>query len=416
MRKNAGNTPDSGLQDGTRRRFMRAAAGLGGLALLGRSGLGGAAGNVELPFANGRRALIAYPQKRPLMLMTSRPVQLETPFELFDQNVFTPNDAFFVRWHLSGMPTTVDPQSFRLKVHGRVKTPLTLSLGDLRQQFEPVEIAAVCECSGNSRGFFDPRVPGGEWGNGAMGNARWKGARLREVLDKAGVQADAVQTRFNGLDTGPLPQTPDFIKALDMDVARGEDVLLAYEMNGEPLPLLNGFPLRLVLPGWFGTYWVKMLNDVEVISEQDQNFWMSTAYRIPDNPCGCVPPGTKPEKSIPINRLTVRSFITNLVQGARLRAGHPQAVRGIAFDSGFGIRTVLLSTDGGKSWSETRLGRDYGPYSFRGWEASFTPRAGRHSLMSMAINRIGETQRATGRWNPGGYLRNVLESIQVQAS
>ena len=154
------------------------------------------------------------------MLLTSRPVQLETPMALFDDGVITANDAFFVRWHLSVVPTEIDPAAFRLKVRGRVKTPLELTLESLEKDFDPVEITAVCQCSGNSRGLFDPRVPGGQWGNGAMGNAVWKGARLRDILDKAGLEADAVQVTFNGLDEGPLPEVPDFIKALDLDLAR----------------------------------------------------------------------------------------------------------------------------------------------------------------------------------------------------
>ena len=187
--------------------------------------------------------------------MTARPVQLETPFSYFDEmgaatgdNVFTPNDAFFVRWHLAGVPTTVDGAAFRIKVHGLVKEPLSLGVADLQKNFEPVEIAAVCQCSGNSRGLFNPRVAGGEWGNGAMGNALWKGVRLRDILNKAGIAAGAVQVRLNGAEVPVLPATPDFIKALDMDVALGEDVIVAYQMNGAELPILNGYPVRLIVP------------------------------------------------------------------------------------------------------------------------------------------------------------------------
>ncbi len=279
-----------------------------------------------------------------------------------------------------------------------------------------MELAAVCECSGNSRGLFTPRVPGGQWANGAMGNALWKGARLRDVLSKAGIEADAVQVRFNGLDRPVMPQTPDFIKALDMDVALSEDVLLAYEMNSQPLPLLNGYPLRLVVPGWYATYWVKMLNDVEVLNQEDQNFWMKTAYRIPADPCGCVEPGRNPAKTVPINRLTVRSFVTSVAEGAQVRGGHPLMVHGIAFDAGGGILRVLFSSDGGKHWADATLGKDYGKYSFRPWSAAFKPERGSsYELMSVAINGLGETQRLTPRWNPGGYLRNVVENVRIRA-
>jgi len=407
--------PKSPSPDISKRAFLRGAVALGGMALVGRHAL--ADETLTLPFENGTRQLMKYPQKRPLIVMTSRPVQLETPFTYFDNKVFTPNDEFFVRWHLSEIPTSIDPATFRLAVRGRVKQPLSLSLDELKKNFETVEIAAVCQCAGNSRGLFTPRVPGGQWANGAMGNALWKGVRLKEVLNKAGVEADAVQVRFDGLDGPAIPQTPDFIKALDMDVALGDDILLAYEMNGEPLPLLNGYPLRLVAPGWYATYWVKMLHDIEVINRVDQEFWMKTAYRIPADPCGCVEPGKAPAKTIPINRMTVRSFITHPAIDGKITAGKNERVRGIAFDSGYGIKRVLFSSDGGQNWKETTLGKDHGKYSFREWSTEFrVSNKGEHRLVSLAINGIGETQRDIPVWNPGGYLRNVPEYVSVRAA
>ena len=375
-----------------------------------------AANIIELPLANGERPLIAYPQKRPLIVLTSRPVQLETPMSVFNDSVMTPNDAFFVRWHLAGMPTTMDISAFWITVHGLVNTPQQVRVADLRTEFEAVEIAAVCECAGNSRGFFSPRVPGGQWANGAMGNALWKGARLRDVLAKAGVKDGAVQVRLDGADVPVVSASPDFIKAIDMDLAMNPDVILAYEMNGADLPLLNGYPVRLVVPGYYGTYWVKMLNDIEVIGEADQNFWMKTAYRIPADACGCQKPG-ETVKTVPINRLTVRSFITSVGDGARVQAGRQLTVKGIAFDSGYGIDKVLFSSDGGQRWSQGALGKNYGRYSFRPWEARFTPQTGSYTLASLAINTIGEAQRFNNPvWNPGGYLRNVVETIRISAS
>ncbi len=421
MKKASSGTPDvrAGLPaDERRRRLIRLMGLAAGVGLMGGRSLAAlAADSMTLPFANGTRSLVTYPQKRQLMLLTSRPVQLETPMALFDESVITANDAFFVRWHLSVVPTEIDPAAFRLKVRGRVKTPLELTLESLEKDFDPVEITAVCQCSGNSRGFFDPRVAGGQWGNGAMGNAVWKGARLRDILDKAGLEADAVQVTFNGLDEGPLPEVPDFIKALDLDLARHPDTIVAYRMNGEALPVLNGFPIRLVVPGYYATYWVKMLADIEVIPKVDDNFWMAKAYRIPADACGCMTPGEKNVQTVPINRMTVRSFVTSQAEGATVPAGQPVNVQGIAFDGGYGIARILFSPDGGTSWTEAKLGQDHGPYSFRQWQASFTPQAGqRYALQSLAVNTIGESQRSTPRWNPGGYLRNVVETTIVQAS
>ena len=397
-----------------RREFLIGTTALGGALLAGAPALGA---SVTLPFTNGTRPLAAYPQKRPLIVLTTRPVQLETPFSVFNDGEFTPNDAFFVRWHLAGVPTDIDASAFRINVHGLVNTPLELSVSDLKTGYDAVEIAAVCECSGNSRGYFDPRVPGGQWSNGAMGNALWKGARLKDILAKAGVKDGAVQVRLNGAEVPVVPATPDFVKALDMDLATSNDVIVAYSMNGADLPVLNGYPVRLIVPGYFATYWVKMLNDIEVIGDVDQNFWMKTAYRIPADPCGCQQPGTT-VKTVPINRLTVRSFITSLADGATVTEGKPEAVSGIAFDGGFGIDRVLFSIDGGQHWSQAALEKDYGPYAFRRWHASFTPVAGRqYALASLAINMIGQAQRIDGQvWNPGGYLRNNVEIVHVRAS
>ena len=273
----------------TRRRFLQAGLIAGGLSALGLpSARASSPSNIELPFSRGSRPLVAFPEKRRLMVMTTRPPQLETPFPIFNENIFTPNDAFFVRWHLANIPTTVDLQTFRLTIRGRVKHTLSFSLTDLQKQFEPVEVAAVCQCAGNSRGYFEPRVPGGQWGHGAMGNALWKGVRLRDLLEKAGLGKDAKHVRFDGLDRPVADATPDFLKSLSLNNATADHVLVAYSMNGEPLPFLNGFPLRLVVPGWYASYWVKMLNDIEVLNTDDHNFWMDPAYRIPDNACGCL--------------------------------------------------------------------------------------------------------------------------------
>lgn len=402
--------------DESRRRFLQASVGLAGASLLGRHGLVTATEELSQPFVNGVRPLRSYPQKRPLPVLTSRPLQLETPFEVFNEGVFTPNDAFFVRWHLADMPTSVNTAAFKLTIRGRVKRSISLSLAELERHFEPVELAAVCQCSGNSRSRFEPRIPGGQWADGAMGNALWRGIRLKELLTKAGLEADAVQVRFSGLDGPVMPTTPDFMKSLDIDHALNEDVLVAYAMNGEPLPLLNGYPLRLVVPGWYATYWVKMLSDIEVINQEDQNFWMKTAYRIPADPCACVAPGQKPRQTLPINRMTVRSFITSVRDGDTVTGGQRYTVKGIAFDGGYGISRVLFSSDGGHQWREARLGKNHGKYSFRAWEAPFTPLQGNHyALQALAINQIGESQRKTPRWNPGGYLRNVVETVNINA-
>jgi DMSO/TMAO reductase YedYZ molybdopterin-dependent catalytic subunit len=370
---------------------------------------------ILLPFEHGERELVAYPQKRPLIRLTTRPPQLETPFAVFNEGILTPNDAFFVRYHLSEIPTRIDPATYRVRVRGKVTTPLTLSLDELKRLATPVDLVAVNQCSGNSRGHFVPRVAGGQLSHGAMGNARWTGVPLRAVLEKAGVAKDARQVAFNGLDRGPVETIPDYIKALDIDHALDGEVMLAWAMNGEDLPMLNGYPLRLVVPGYYGTYWVKHVDDIEVLDSVYTGWWMQTAYRTPATPGRAIEPGTAPKKTDPIGRFTIRSFITSVAPHAKLPAGRETAVRGIAFDAGHGIREVAFSSDGGRAWRVAELGRDHGRYSFREWSIGVTPRErGAQTWMSRALNRLGETQPLEPLWNPAGYLRNVVEPVPVE--
>jgi len=402
----------------SRRRFLAHLGGLGLTGLLGAPAWEATAAElVELPFANGRRELVTnFPQKGAVLLQRTRPPLLETPFEVFDQGVFTPNDRFYVRWHLASIPTAVDPATFRLKIHGHVGRPMSLTLDELVGEFKPREIAAVNQCSGNSRGLFSPRVPGGQWANGAMGNARWTGVRLKDVLDRAGVKAGALQVRFNGLDAGVIPQTPDFMKSLAIDHARDGEVMIAYAMNGEPLPLLNGFPLRLVVPGWYATYWVKMLNDITVLDKPDDSFWMTKAYLIPDTPLANMLPDQKGVTMVPINRMVPRSFFTNLRDGATLRVEQTMILRGIAFGGDTGLAKVLFSSDAGNRWREAQLGPDHGKYGFRQWSVPLRlSTRGRHQLKIKAINTEGIAQPDRANWNGAGFMRNVIESVSVQA-
>jgi sulfite dehydrogenase len=370
---------------------------------------------VVLPFDNGKRPLVKYPQKRPMIGLTSRPPQLETPFSVFDDGPITPNDAFFVRYHLAGIPYSIDPNKFTLAIKGKVDRPLSLSLKDIRK-LPAVELVAVNQCSGNSRGFFDSRVAGGQLGNGAMGNARWRGVPLKTVLDMAGVQQGARQVTLNGMDGPVMDTTPDFVKALDIDHARDGEVMLAYGMNGEDLPFLNGFPLRLVVPGYYGTYWVKHLNEITVIDSVFDGFWMKSAYRIPDTPCNCVEPGTAPKATIPINRFTVRSFFTNVSDDGKLKARKTTKLKGIAFDGGKGIKEVAVSTDNGETWTLAKLGKDLGKYSFREWTLPVKLVPGFYDLRVRATNNADDTQPLAPRWNPAGYLRNVVETVRVTAA
>jgi len=398
----------------TRRSFLGKAS-AGGLMVVSGSAWGQAA--VDLPFAPSERALTkGFPQKGPMILQRTRPPLLETPFEVFDRGVFTPNDSFYVRWHWAVIPTEIDVGTFRLSVRGHVDKELSLTLKEIVDGLPRVELAAVNQCSGNSRGFTEPRVPGAPWANGAMGNAKWMGVRLKDVLDRAGVKAGATAVRFAGLDDPVVPEAPKFMKSLALDHASDGEVMIAYAMNGEQLPLLNGFPLRLVVPGWYSTYWVKMLARIEVLAAPDENFWTRNAYLIPDTPGADMKPGQTGLTMVPITRMVPRSFVTNLKDGATLKAGTKTLVRGIAFGGDSGVKSVELSVDGGKSWLPTVLGRDEGKYSFRQWQAEVTPSAGDVALMVRCTNDGGLVQPMANNWNPSGFMHNGIETVHLKAA
>ena len=373
------------------------------------------------PYWNSVGPYVTYPQKVPLLRLTDRSVQLETPRHYF-RDAFTPTEAFFVRWHLSDLPNAVDLAEWRLSVEGNVDKPLKLSLADLLKNFEAVSVAAVNECSGNSRSFFQPRVPGGQWGHGAMGNALWTGVRLRDLLDAAGVKKGSVQVQFEGLERGVAGSeaAQRFMKSWDLNEPAVDEGVIAYAMNGEPLPMLNGFPLRAVFPGKFATYWTKALTWIRVLSEPDDNYWMTTAYRIPNTPDGSTTPeavAAETVELVPIGtvNLPVRSFIVTPDGSSKVPVGLPVTARGVAF-SGYGrVNRVEFSADDGRTWSDATLGEDYGQYSFRTWEASWTPEsAGDATLAVRATDEAGNTQPDEGVWNSGGYLWNKIERQTVQ--
>ena len=367
------------------------------------------------PYWNSVGSVVSEPQKAPLLLLTDRPVQLETPRRYFLSS-FTPNEAFYVRWHLDRIPNAVDLKTWRLRIEGNVSAPVSLSLSQLMNKFPSQTIAAVNQCSGNSRSRFQPRLPGAQWGNGAMGNALWTGVRLRDLLAVAGVKTGSLQLQFQGLELGEGPEgygSRQFQKSLNLDDPVIDDCLVAYSMNGEPLPMLNGFPVRLVVPGYFATYWMKCLSNIRVLDKPDENFWMKTAYRIPDTPRGTTTPqefSAGSVKTIPINRMPVRSFLVSPDGGGKIPAGMTVQLKGIAF-SGYGrIARVEISADGLKTWQAAQLGEDHGPYSFRTWQFPWKATSpGRLTIAVRASDEKGNTQPDEPVWNPGGYLWNRIE-------
>lgn len=392
-----------------RRRFLQGAVAAGAGAVLSRVAWGQEPGGAA---AGGAAVeMVKFPEKTKLILLTDRPPNLEMPASYFLEDL-TPNDAFFVRWHLANIPTSVDPATFRLTLGGHVDKPLSLSLDELRKDFEAVTTVAVCQCSGNSRSLYEPRVIGGQWQNGAVGNAKWTGVRLSDLLKRAGVKAGAVDVSVRGLDKAPMPTTPDFVKSLAYEHANGGEVMVAYAMNDQDLPMLNGYPIRLVVPGWYATYWVKALSEINVLPQRFKGFWMDKGYRVPNNPDCQESPKDLAKETVPISRMTVRSLFAAPEVGEKVPAGKAYEVQGVAMDSGKGIDKVEVSADGGKTWSAAKLDKDLGKYSWRRWRYSWTPAPGKYRLMVRATNAAGEGQTQS-QWNRSGYARNVVESLEV---
>jgi DMSO/TMAO reductase YedYZ molybdopterin-dependent catalytic subunit len=375
--------------------------------------------NPMLPLGTREEAVLdALPGKAPLIKLTYRPPNYETPIDAF-RDAITSNDRFFVRYHLAGVPELSELEGWKLTIGGdAVLRPLELSLDELKSGFEPVEITAVCQCSGNRRGLFEPHVAGVQWGYGAMGNATWRGARLKDVLAKAGVADAAVEVALGAADGPVLDATPDFTKSIPLAKALDGNTVVAYAMNGEPLPHLNGFPARLVVPGWTATYWVKHLNALEVLSKPFAGYWMAKAYRVPKGLFATDLPFTSQddENTTPITQILVNSLITHPASGAKVPAAGFD-VEGIAWDGGHGIRTVEVSADGGRSWQQASLGQDLGHFSFRQWRMRVGgSSAGPVKIMARATSRSGEMQVDRLVPNPAGYHHNLVQSVDLLAS
>ncbi|HEX5623217.1 MAG TPA: molybdopterin-dependent oxidoreductase [Sulfuricurvum sp.] len=401
----------------SRRNFLGAGLILGASSLFAKE----AVKSVAAQPAEYVPPIIAFPEKKPLKTISDRPPLLESPRDIYTQAI-TPNDQFFVRWHMPDIPTYIDLNEFRLNVQGSLETPLSLSVDDLKSKFEPVEITSVLQCGGNSRKFYAKQTGqathGVQWGHGAMGCAVWKGARLKDILHMAGVKGSAKYVGVNGLEKPAVDETPKFFREMSIDEALSGDIIVAYSMNGADIPYLNGFPLKLVIPGHFSDSWVKMLSEITVFDEYQKSFFMDVAYTVPDNDCECVISGSDFEyKRKPIAVMKVKSVIGYPTPNTVIKKGSRVQVTGVAFDQGKGIKEVMISVDGGKSWSATALQKDYGRYAYRQWTYSWEPKAkGEYIIMVRAINRIGNIQPQVDEigWNAGGYQYNAVDSVNVK--
>ena len=375
------------------------------------------AGVTGQPIDNRKISTIAFPEKRSMITYSDRPPLLETPRCVF-ANTITPNDAFFVRWHMPDIPTHIDPKTYNIKIDGLVNKELNISLDFLKDpaNFEQVEVTAVLQCGGNSRSAFKPTAGGIQWGHGAMGCAKWKGVRLSDLLDQAGLKKDAEWIGFNGSEKAAYYETPNFIRELHLDEL-DDHVILAYEMNGEDLPYLNGYPLRLVIPGSYSDSWVKMLSNITVTNKYKKLFFMDIAYRVPDNACECETPEKHAKTTKPITKMNVKSLIGYPENGTILQTKSHFIVRGVAFDDGHGIRDVKISIDNGKTWKSAELDSgEAGRYAYRGFKLAIKPmKFGKMTIMAKATNKIGQEQPLAKdiKWNHGGYKFNGIDVVTV---
>jgi len=359
--------------------------------------------------AAGAAAASALPlpaERRRLLQVNGYPIDAETPLELLGETYITGNDLFFVRHHWN--PVFPDA-SWALKVDGEVERPLALSLSDLKAM-PRTSATCVLQCAGNGRGLHRPIVPGVQWKYGAVGNAKWTGVRVRDVLDKAGLKASAKHLHTFGTDTPP-EKVPPFHRSVELDKVR-EDGIIAFDMNGAPLPKLHGAPARLVVPGWAGDHWMKWLDRLSPQPAPQTGFYMDTAYRYPKTP-GAAGVTFKPEEMNPVTELFVKSNITEAP--ARARVGTKATIRGIAFSGAPDVAKVEVSENFGMTWTDAVLGKDHDPFAWRLWSFEYRPRAaGKTTLVARATDSRGSVQPRDAVWNQSGYLYNAWPSVEIE--
>jgi sulfite dehydrogenase (cytochrome) subunit A len=388
-----------------------------GAALLASPAVAGETTRLPMELPDGTRQVARFanlPDKRRLWQLVDRPPNYETPVDAFTNGV-TPNDRFFVRYHLAGVPSAVDMDDWTLSITGdAIDHPIRLKMTDLLD-LPSNQVLAVCQCAGNRRGLSLPHVPGVQWGDGAMGCAVWRGPALRDILKACGVKPEALEVRLGGADKPVMDVTPPFRKSIPMEKAMDSDTIVAISMNNAPLPLLNGYPARLVVPGWVGTYWMKHLTTIEVSTTPLMNFWMKNAYRVP---AGMFPvdhpfKSQATEITVPITEMVVNSLIADPLEGNELdRSGF--TISGVAWDRGAGINRVEISLDAGQTWRDALLDRPLGPYAYRRFSLQtdlIGP--GTYKLMSRATSHTGEKQVDRLKINPAGYHNNLPRPMPV---
>jgi len=314
----------------------------------------------------------------------------------------TPNPRFFIRCNFN-IPA-IRPDEWRLTIGGAVSNPRTMSLADLKK-LPSRTISATMECAGNGRSYLPPPTEGNQFGYGAVSAATWTGTPLREVLNAAGVSSDAVEIKFVGCDKGfekKVGAELNFERSLPLAAALHPDTLLAWDMNGEPLPAEHGGPVRVLVPGWYGVASVKWLAEISAITEPFTGYFQVKKYILP-----------QPDGSItPVQERRPRSLIVEPADQTVQAAGAVE-IRGLAWSGHQPIQLVEVSFDGGKSWRMARLQEATSPYVWRHWSITWSAAPGSYTLLTRATDAAGRTQPVEGEWNLLGYCNNGIQKISL---
>ena len=303
----------------------------------------------------------------------------------------------------------ISTETWRLEIGGMVANPITLTLDDIRRR-PSAKLAVTMECAGNGRALLSPRRISQPWLLEAIGTAEWTGTPLHLILEETGLLTDASELVFTGIDRGVEGGiVQNYQRSLSIEDSTKEEVLLAYEMNGQPLQPQHGFPLRLLVPGWYGMTSVKWLSRIEAVPEPFEGYQMVKAYRYAES---ISDPG-KPISLMKVRALMVPPGIPDFLTRARLVQAGEILLEGRAWAGGTGVARVEVSTDGGSTWFETNLDREASPYAWRGWNARWMAEPGNFILSVRATDGLGNRQPSNPPWNTGGYCNNMIQSVRV---
>ena len=349
-----------------------------------------------------------------LNLLNDRPLNAETLVHMLDDFV-TPTDRHFIR-NNGTPPTNVNADERVLTIDGLVDTPLSLSIADLKSQFEVVSKALLIECGGNGRAFFDPPALGNQWANGAVACSQWTGVRLKDVLQAAGVQDSAIYTAHEGADihlSGDATKSP-LSRGMPIGKAMDEGNLIAFAQNDEAIHPMNGAPLRLVVPGWPGSCSQKWLTRIWLRDQVHDGAKMTgTSYKVPNRP---VSPGEEvaTEDFEIIHAMPVKSIITAPETRRTHQLSGQMEVRGHAWAGDVSVSDVAVSIDFGATWQKAELDEPVNTHAWQNWRAAVDfPQAGYYEVWARATDANGISQPHAIAWNPKGYLNNSLHRIAV---